>query len=41
MSWTRREAAALLPSVARKALVKATVIFEASYGVTAPLRRMI
>src|SRR6478735_1818982 len=40
MSWMRREAAALEPSTARNALVRATAILEASKGVTAPLRRI-
>ena len=35
-----REAAALLPSTARNALVSATAIFEESNGGTAPLRRI-
>ena len=39
-SWTRVEAAALPPSTARKALVRATMILLASKWVTLPLRRM-
>src|SRR5688572_820773 len=36
----REEAAALVPSTARNALVMAMAILVASYGVTVPFRRM-